>query len=79
MLRSRPGFFIYSIWAVAQGVPLKPHYRLYRDCGAGLTRRDKANAAARAFVAFLEGAQGCSIFEHWSWLANSARSMREPH
>jgi accessory colonization factor AcfC len=50
---------------MAQVVPLKPHYRLYRDCGAGLTMRGKANAAARAFVAFLEGAQGRAIFEHW--------------
>ena len=65
---------------VAQEVVLlKPHYRLYRDYGAGLTMRDEADAAARAFVAFLKGTQRRAIFEHWSWLANSARSMRESH
>ena len=73
------------MWAVAhpgvaqEVVPLKPHYRLYRDCGADLTMRGKADAAARAFVAFLKGAQRRAIFEHWSGLANSARSMRESH
>jgi accessory colonization factor AcfC len=65
-------WLIYNIWAVAhpgvaQVVPLEPHYRLYRDCGVGLTVRGKASATARAFVAFLGGAQGRAIFEHWGW------------
>jgi accessory colonization factor AcfC len=65
-------WLIYNIWAVAhpgvaQIVPLEPHYRLYRDCGVGLTGRGKANAAARAFVAFLKGTQGQAIFRHWGW------------
>jgi ABC-type molybdate transport system substrate-binding protein len=32
-----------------------------------LTVRGKASATARAFVAFLGGAQGRAIFEHWGW------------
>ncbi len=65
-------WLIYNIWAVAhpgvaQVVPLEPHYRLYRDCGVGLTVRGKASATARAFVAFLGGAQGRAIFEQWGW------------
>lgn len=66
-------WLIYNIWAVAhpgvaQVVPLEPHYRLYRDCGVGLTMRSKASAAARAFAAFLKSTQGQVIFEHWGWL-----------
>ncbi len=65
-------WLIYNIWAVAhpgvaQVVPLEPHYRLYRDCGVGLTVRGKASATARDFVAFLGGAQGRAIFEQWGW------------
>lgn len=71
-------WLIYNIWAVAhpgvaQVVPLEPHYRLYRDCGVGLTARGEASAAARAFVAFLKGAQGRAIFEHWGWQSESGK------
>ncbi|WP_197686711.1 substrate-binding domain-containing protein [Metallibacterium scheffleri] len=62
----------YNIWALAhpglaQVVPLQRQYRLYRDCGVGLTIRGKANATARAFVRFLRSAQGRAIFELWGW------------
>ncbi len=65
-------WLIYNIWAVAhpgvaQVVPLEPHYRLYRDCGVGLTVRGKASATARAFVRFLRSTQGRAIFEQWGW------------
>ncbi|MDE1897596.1 MAG: substrate-binding domain-containing protein [Xanthomonadaceae bacterium] len=65
-------WLIYNIWAIAHPgvadiVPLEPRYRLYRDCGAGLTARGRASAEARAFVAFLRGARGQAIFAHWGW------------
>lgn len=70
-------WLIYNIWAVAHPgvaeiVPLQPHYRIYRDCGVGLTMRGKASAAARAFVVFLKGAQGRAIFAHWGWQRRGA-------
>lgn len=65
-------WLIYNIWAVAHPgvaeiVPLEPYYRLYRDCGVGLTARGKDDTQARAFVDFLKGAQGRAIFEHYGW------------
>ena len=71
-------WLIYNIWAVAHPgvaeiVPLEPYYRLYRDCGVGLTARGKASAEATQFVAFLKGPQGRAIFEHYGWNTRAAR------
>lgn len=65
-------WLVFNIWAiahphVAEIVALEPRYRIWRDCAVGLTLRGQANGAARAFVAFLGGAEGRAIFEHWGW------------
>jgi len=68
-------WLIYDIWAIAHPgladvVSLEPHYRLYRDCGVGLTQRGLRSSAARSFVAFLSSAQGRAIFQQWGWITS---------
>ncbi len=69
-------WIIWTIWQVsnpslADLVQVEPEYRIYRDAGAGLTRRGQGNPAAKAFVAFLQSPEGAAIFRKWGWIAGS--------
>jgi ABC-type molybdate transport system substrate-binding protein len=41
---------------------------IYRSCGAAVTTRTPEPALAAAFLAFLESADGKSIFAKWGWI-----------
>ena len=42
-------------------------YVVYRDCGAGLTKKGQASKAAKEFVAFLASNEGAAIFKKWGF------------
>ena len=74
--KSLNAWLIWNIWQVsnpklATVVPIEPQYEIYRDTGVALTHRGEASASAKAFVAFLQSAQGQKIFAHWGWIVPS--------
>ncbi|WP_348639086.1 substrate-binding domain-containing protein [Achromobacter sp. HZ01] len=42
-------------------------YRIYRDAGAVVTGKGKANPQAQPFVDFLTAPEGRAIFMKWGW------------
>ncbi len=42
-------------------------YRIYRDAGAVVTDKGKANPQAQPFVGFLTAPEGRAIFMKWGW------------
>lgn len=68
---------VWDIWHVAHPglaelVRGSERYAIYRDCGAGLTRRGRERAAARDFLAFLRSTEGEAIFRKWGWRPRSS-------
>jgi accessory colonization factor AcfC len=67
-------WLIWNIWQVAnpelaQVVAMDEPFRIYRDVGVVLTRNGSAKPQAKAFVAFLQSAEGQTIFAKWGWAA----------
>jgi accessory colonization factor AcfC len=67
-------WIVFNIWHVANPkladlVPVSEKYVVLRDCGAALTKKGKASAAAVRFVQFLQSPEGAAIFKKWGWLA----------
>lgn len=65
-------WLIWTIWQranpqLADQVPVEASYAIYRDTGIGLTHAGEAKPEARAFVAFLQSADGAAIFRKWGW------------
>lgn len=74
--KSLNAWLIWNIWQVsnpklATVVSIEPQYEIYRDAGVALTHHGEASASAKAFVAFLQSAQGQKIFAHWGWMVPS--------
>ena len=70
--QSIDAWLIWNIWQVsnpdlASMVEVEEPYRIYRDAGAVVTRKGKANPQAQAFVDFLEAPEGKAIFRKWGW------------
>jgi accessory colonization factor AcfC len=68
-------WLVWNIWQVANPtmadlVPIAPRWVVYRDCGVALTRRGRTRTQARAFVEFLQSADGAAIFRRWGWVAS---------
>lgn len=66
-------WLIWNIWqvanpALADMVPLAERWRVYRDAGVALTVRGSTRRHARAFVAYLQSAEGARIFARWGWV-----------
>jgi len=67
-------WLIWNIWQVANKdladlVPIKEEYQIYRDAGIALTQQGKAKEAARKFVEFVQSPEGAKIFAKWGWMA----------
>ena len=67
-------WLIWNIWQVANKdladlVPIKEEYQIYRDAGIALTQQGKAKEAARKFVEFVQSLEGAKIFAKWGWMA----------
>jgi accessory colonization factor AcfC len=67
-------WLIWNIWQVANKdladvVPIKEEYQVYRDAGIALTQQGKTKAAARQFVEFVQSSEGAKIFAKWGWMA----------
>lgn len=65
-------WLIWNIWQVANPqladtVPIERDYAIYRDTGIAITRRAESKPAAKAFVSFLQSAEGAKIFAKWGW------------
>ena len=66
-------WLIWNIWQVANKeladlVPIKEEYQVYRDAGIALTRQGKTKEAARKFVEFVQSPEGGKIFAKWGWM-----------
>lgn len=67
-------WLIWNIWQVAnpqlaEVVEMDEPFRIYRDAGAVLTRKGRADPQARAFLEFLQSPAGADIFRKQGWLA----------
>ena len=70
-------WLIWNIWQkaspeLAEVVPTEPAWTVYRSCGAAVTTRTQEPVLAREFLAFLESAEGRSIFAKWGWITGPA-------
>jgi accessory colonization factor AcfC len=66
-------WLIWNIWQVANKdladlVPIKEEYQVYRDAGIALTQHGKTKAAARKFAEFVQSPEGAKIFAKWGWM-----------
>lgn len=62
----------WNIWQIsnphlADFVPVKERYTIYRDCGIALTQKGNRNKAAAAFFNFLKSKNVMPVFEKWGW------------
>lgn len=62
----------WNIWQIsnpqlADFVPLKKQYTIYRDFGIALTKKGKENKAARELFNYLKSKKLKPIFEKWGW------------
>jgi len=67
-------WLIWNIWQAANKdladlVPIKGEYQVYRDAGIALTQQGKTKEAARKFVDFVQSPEGAKIFAKWGWMA----------
>lgn len=65
-------WLVYNHWALAfpavgDIVPLERTYRIYRPMEVALTGKGESSPEAKAFVAFLQSAQGKAAFEKFGW------------
>lgn len=65
-------WLIWNIWQVANPqladvVPIERDYAVYRDSGIAITTRAENKPAAKAFVSYLQSADGARIFAKWGW------------
>ncbi len=65
-------WLVYNHWALAfptvgEVVPLERQYRIYRPMEVALTDKGKNSPEAKAFIAFLQSAQGKAAFEKFGW------------
>lgn len=73
-------WLIWTHWQVANPgladmVIVDKPYRIYRDCGIGLTENGKKKPAAAQFIEFLQSKQGAAIFGKWGWTTESGKEM----
>ncbi len=71
--RSFDAWLIWTIWQranpeLAEVVPLREPWLIYRDAGIAMTREGREKPHARQFVAFLRSADGARIFRRWGWI-----------
>ncbi len=64
----------WNIWQVAnpniaEFIPVKERYTIYRDCAIALTEHSEKNKEARGFFNFLKSKAARPIFRKWGWLA----------
>ena len=62
----------WNIWQIANPhladfVPVKERYTIYRDCGIALTQKGNRNKASAAFFNFLKSKNVMPVFEKWGW------------
>ena len=74
-------WLIWNIWQkaspdLADTVPTESPFTIYRSCGAAVTSRTSEPALAEAFLAFLESAEGRSVFAKWGWITSSTSLKR---
>ncbi|WCP16069.1 hypothetical protein sphantq_04565 (plasmid) [Sphingobium sp. AntQ-1] len=70
---SLDAWIIWGIWqranpTLADAIAVEPEYRIYRDMGAGLTRKGIANKDAQGFVRWLSTPDAGKIFVKWGWV-----------
>lgn len=63
----------WNIWQVsnpnlADFIPVKERFTIYRDCGISLTTNAEKNKAANEFFNFLKSKDAEAIFKKWGWI-----------